>query len=131
MSSTKRKSNASTSTSAKKARIAHTAAIESVRSILLDTSNFAIPESADGTRRVLLELAQYARSLEEQVVASKPKEKTLEEVKAAAEKLCAAARSGIRKQMTVSFRSSRREDTRLTRRLVETILQNWFSKMDI
>jgi hypothetical protein len=103
MSTTKRKSDASASTSTKKARMTHTAAIESVRSILADTSNFTVPESDDETRRALLELARYARSLEEQVLASKPKEKSAMEVEGAAEKLRLAARSSIRKQMTVGL----------------------------
>ena len=76
--------------------------MEVVQSILTDTSNFAVPGGEKETRRVILELVQYARSLEEQVSGLKPKEKSAEEVRAAAEKLRVAARSGIRKQMTVS-----------------------------
>jgi nanoRNase/pAp phosphatase (c-di-AMP/oligoRNAs hydrolase) len=131
MSSTKRKSDASTSASTKKARKTHTAAIESVRSILADTGNFAVPEDSDETRRALLELALYARSLEEQVQASKPKEKTAEEVEAAADKLSAAVRSGIRKQMGVSILTVASLRYNLTHRLVEAILQNWFCQVDI
>ncbi|RDB19942.1 hypothetical protein Hypma_012854 [Hypsizygus marmoreus] len=100
MSSTKRKSDASTSASAKKARLANAAAAETVRSILADTANFSVPEGEAGMRKALVELAQYTRSLEKEVLASKPKEKSSEEIDAAAEKVRAAARSGIRKQMT-------------------------------
>ncbi|KAF8076719.1 hypothetical protein FPV67DRAFT_1406546 [Lyophyllum atratum] len=96
----KRKSGASTSASAKKARLAHAAAADSVRDILADTANFPVPEGEDEIRRSLLELAVYARSLEEQIEASKPKEMSPQQLNAAAEKLRAAARSGIRKQMT-------------------------------
>ncbi|KAF5388430.1 hypothetical protein D9615_000671 [Tricholomella constricta] len=100
MASTKRKSDASTSASAKKARPALDAAADSVRSILTDPTDFPVPQSEDAVRRLFLTLAQYARSLEEQVEASKPKERSTQELNAAAVKLRAAARSGIRKQMT-------------------------------
>lgn len=103
MSSTKRKSDASTSASAKKARLVHAATAERVKSILDHFTDFPIPDGPDNVRRTLIELATYARGLEEEVLASKPKEKTPEDLQAAAAKLRTAARSGIRKQMTVMY----------------------------
>ncbi|KAG5639697.1 hypothetical protein H0H81_005880 [Sphagnurus paluster] len=100
MSSTKRKSNASTSASTKKARLANEVAAESVRSVLAQPSDFLIPEGEVDVRRLILELAHYARSLEDQIESSKPKPMSAVEIGAAADKLRAAARSGIRKQMT-------------------------------
>ncbi|KAL0069155.1 hypothetical protein AAF712_003841 [Marasmius tenuissimus] len=71
-----------------------------VDAILSDASNYPIPDDEDLARSSFVELAKYARSLEEKVNASKPKEKSPAELEVAAEKLRAAARSGIKKQMT-------------------------------
>lgn len=65
MPAAKRKSDVSTSASSKKARLAHTAAADSVRDSLSDIANFSIPEGEDEIRRSLLQLALYTRSLEE------------------------------------------------------------------
>ncbi|KAG6910150.1 hypothetical protein DXG01_012909 [Tephrocybe rancida] len=101
-STTKRKSTAATTTTAKKARFAHTAAAESIEAIVKNPTDFSTPEGeADSdVRKYLLEMALYARSLEDQIQALKPKEKSPEEIQAAADKISTAARSGIRKQMT-------------------------------
>ncbi|KAL0578784.1 hypothetical protein V5O48_003196 [Marasmius crinis-equi] len=71
-----------------------------VDAILADASNYPIPSDDDLARSSLVELAKYARSLEAVIAGSKPKEKSPEELDAAAEKLRVAARSGIKKQMT-------------------------------
>ncbi|KAF9037816.1 hypothetical protein BDZ89DRAFT_1157256 [Hymenopellis radicata] len=90
----KRKSDASTSgPAAKKARLM-------VDAILADTSNYPVPEDDDDARQSLVELAKYARSLEDQIAASQPQAKSADQLEAAAEKLRKAARSGIKKQMT-------------------------------
>lgn len=112
MSSTKRKSDAKTTAAAKKARLAHSVAKENIESIVNDPDNFLIPESTKAIQKLLLEVALYARSIEEEIQASKPKVKTKEELKAAAEKLRNAARSGIRKQMTVSCYFTHNHHTR-------------------
>ncbi|KAG7088075.1 hypothetical protein E1B28_012106 [Marasmius oreades] len=93
--SRKRKSDsdAPTDTSAKKARLM-------VDAILADASNYPIPADDADARDSFIVLAKYARSLEEMVSGSKPKELSPEELEAAAEKLRVAARSGIKKQMT-------------------------------
>lgn len=103
MASEKRKSDASTSTSTKKARLAHVNAIETVESIVRGPDTFLVLTGAVALRKTLVELALYARSLEEAISESKPKPKTTEELEIAAAKLQKAARSGIRKQMTVGF----------------------------
>lgn len=112
MSSTKRKPDAKPTAAAKKARLAHSVAKENIESIVTDSDNFPIPESTKAIQKLLLEVALYARSLEEEIQASKPKAKTKEELEAAAEKLRNAARSGIRKQMTVSCYFTHNYNTR-------------------
>lgn len=104
--SKKRKSDASTS-GAKKAR---TGAASSpgqalVDAILANPTAYPVPDDADATRQALVDLATYARSLEGGggAGASKPAPKTKEQIEEAAEKVRKAARSGIRKQMTVSL----------------------------
>jgi len=99
-SSKKRKSDATTPAAAKKAKLAAVAHAETVESILSDEKNFELPESPTATRKMILGLAQYARTLEEEVDATKPKVLTRAELEAAAEKLANAVRSGIRKQLT-------------------------------
>ncbi|KAL0950181.1 hypothetical protein HGRIS_010174 [Hohenbuehelia grisea] len=97
----KRKSDASSSAAAKKARAQkdeETAQL--VERILSDTENFHMPEDTDAARDYITQLARYARGLEDTIAASKPKEKSPQEVAAAAEKLRNAAASGIKKQMT-------------------------------
>lgn len=74
-----------------------------VDAILSDTDNYPIPEDDEDARLSLVNLAKYARSLEDELAASKPQPKSSTQLEAAAEKLRSAARSGIKKQMTVSL----------------------------
>ena len=74
---------------------------DAVETILSDPTNFWISGDSNVTRATILELAQYARSLEEQVDAAKPKDKSPKGLQFAAAKLANAALSGIRKQLTV------------------------------
>lgn len=101
----KRKSEASSSGS-KKARTtkANASAQTLVAAILADSKAYPVSDDATVVRNSLVELAQYARALEQEVASGsgKPAPKTKEQIEAAAEKLRNAARSGIRKQMTVS-----------------------------
>jgi len=99
----KRKGDATAPAAAKKAKLAAVAHAETVESILSDAKNFELPESPTATRKMILELAKYARTLEEEVDATKPKALSRAELEAAAEKLANAAKSGIRKQLTVGF----------------------------
>ncbi len=96
----KRKSDTTSGAATKKTRLNLTA--DKVVTILADSKNYPVPEDPEASRAVFVELAQYARSLEEEIAGSKPKARTPEQVNAAAEKLKSAARSGIKKQMTVS-----------------------------
>ena len=100
----KRKGDATnTSAAAKRAKLATAAHAETVESILSDEEYFELPESPTATRKLILGLAQYARTLEEEVEATKPKALSQAELDAAAEKLANAVKSGIRKQLTVGF----------------------------
>jgi len=65
--------------------------------------NFELPDSPTTTRKMIIELAKYARALEEEVDATKPKALSQAELEAAAEKLANVVKSGIRKQLTVRF----------------------------
>ncbi|KAH9482354.1 hypothetical protein JR316_0004452 [Psilocybe cubensis] len=96
----KRKSDTITLAAAKKARLAEAAHSETVTNILSDASNYKFPSTPEAARELILELAQYARSLENEIDGYKPKAKSPAELVAAAEKLANAAKSGIRKQMT-------------------------------
>ncbi|KAF8897927.1 hypothetical protein BD779DRAFT_409859 [Infundibulicybe gibba] len=96
--SKKRKSGASgPANTAKKARLADAAS--TVQAILADPEAFTLPDE-DTVKQTLVELAFYARSLEEDIAGTKPVLKSSEQLDAAAVKLSTAARSGIRKQMT-------------------------------
>lgn len=97
-SSKKRKADASSSGTSKKARVS-TAAKELVASIVSDPSGYAFPEDEEDARGALVELARYARSLEEQIQSTV---KSPEKIQADAEKLSSAINKGIRKQMTVN-----------------------------
>ena len=100
----KRKSDATiTPAAAKKAKLAAAAHAETVENILSDEKDFEIPDSPSATRKMILGLAQYARNLEEEVDATKPKALTGAELEAASDKLANAVRSGIRKQLTVGY----------------------------
>lgn len=114
-SSTKRKSDAGTASSSKKARTSavnpHASAIALVTSIL-DTKNFTLPDDDDTITDIIVQLAQYARELEGNVAAaasdagpgsSATAVKSPAEMEKAVEKLRKAAVAGIKKQMSVSL----------------------------
>lgn len=96
--SKKRKSDASTGSKAKRARTGAAAAVDA---ILANPDSYDVPEDKDTARKLLVELAEYARSLEGALATSgsavQPKSK--EELEEAAEKVRKAAVSGIKKQM--------------------------------
>ncbi|KAJ2917483.1 hypothetical protein MD484_g2928, partial [Candolleomyces efflorescens] len=81
--------SASAGTASKKSKLGEEGA-DQVKEILADASN------ADSE---LLKLAQYARWLEEEITALKPKPKSADDIENEAEKLRASVRSGIVKQM--------------------------------
>ncbi|KAI0916339.1 hypothetical protein AcV5_003305 [Taiwanofungus camphoratus] len=100
-------------TSAKKARPSgtHASAVALVSTILANPDAYPIPEDDAAARRSLVELAQYARALEEDVAAagagpntgsgSIPNPVSIRaQLEEAAEKIRRAANSGIKKQMT-------------------------------
>ena len=67
-----------------------------------DATNYEIPDDDAEIRDTIIKLAQYVRSLEEEISASKPKEMSLQQLAAAATKIASAACSrGIKKQMSV------------------------------
>lgn len=105
---------------AKKTRggAAHAATVALVNSILANPKGYPISGNEEVVRKSLVELAKYARSLEEQVadagapvagssktVAAVKPAKSPAELEAAADKIRRAAQSGIKKQMTVRPRS--------------------------
>ncbi|CAA7258576.1 unnamed protein product [Cyclocybe aegerita] len=94
----KRKSDSTAASAAKKAKL--DARVQVVTSILSDATGFELPAGDASTRALILQLVQYARDLEQEVAALKPKAKSPQELAAAADKLANAARSGIRKQLT-------------------------------
>ena len=88
----KRKSDAgATASSSKKARgkDTHSGAIALVTGILADPTGYAIPEDDDAIRSIFVELAEYARALENQAVSgsSAATQKTEEQIADEAEKL--------------------------------------------
>ncbi|KAJ7661955.1 hypothetical protein DFH06DRAFT_1042855 [Mycena polygramma] len=95
MPATKRKSDGASGSRAKKSKNApdHTEAKELV-DILLEGDEVVITASEART------VADYARWLEGEIVAMKPKEKSADEINQAAEKLRSACVSGIKKQMS-------------------------------
>ncbi|KAI0371868.1 hypothetical protein BV20DRAFT_1015858 [Pilatotrama ljubarskyi] len=121
MSSSKRKADESAPAPAKKARgnAAHAATVALVNSILANPKSYPISGDEQVVRKSLVDLATYARTLEQQVAAltgpaapvassskavaqaapAKPA-KTQAELEEAAEKIRRAAQSGIKKQMT-------------------------------
>lgn len=103
----KRKADGASTSASKKARSTTTFVTQAlVASILANPKEYPIPDDDDDIRKALVDLATYARGLEEEIDASKPKAKTAGEIAAAVEKLRSAAVSGIKKQMGVSFFSS-------------------------
>jgi hypothetical protein len=107
--STKRKSDASTAASKKARTSAHAPVKALVTTILANINTYPISNNESETRDTIVHLAQYTRSLEEELAGgggrgagpSKPTLKTMEQLEEAAQKIEKAARSGIRKQMTV------------------------------
>lgn len=104
----KRKSDALASSSNKKARIDTSNAEALVHSILSNPSDYVIPDNDDDIRQSFVDLANYASYLRDSVVSVQqagssvaPASKTPEQLADAAEKVAKAARSGIKKQMTV------------------------------
>ncbi|KAJ7240544.1 hypothetical protein C8J57DRAFT_1478165 [Mycena rebaudengoi] len=98
--SRKRKSDSAPSGSNKLARTdAGGAAL--VAAILANKRAYPIAEDEDTTRAAFVQLANYARSLEQDVVtaAAAPPPKSEQEIEAAAEKLRVAAVRGIKKSM--------------------------------
>ena len=99
---------------------AQAATVALMNSILANPKGYPISASEDVVRKSLVDLATYARHLEEQLgvgsgapaaspvagsskpAAAKAKARSQEDLEAAAEKLRKAAASGIKKQMTVS-----------------------------
>jgi len=51
-------------------------AAETVEAILADSNNYPVPQDADAVRESFVGLAFYARGLEEEIAALKPKAKT-------------------------------------------------------
>jgi hypothetical protein len=98
----KRKAAESSAAANKKAKLAEEGATQ-VEAILSDALGFAIPDDEKDIRAEMLRLAQYARSLEDEIASTKPKEKSDDEVAEEVEKLAAAVRSGIKKQLSVCF----------------------------
>jgi hypothetical protein len=66
-----------------------------------DASNYPVPSSENAIRTSFLELAHYARFLEDQLAKSKPAKKSPQDLSAAVGMLKSAAVSGIKKQMSV------------------------------
>ncbi|KAJ7822952.1 hypothetical protein B0H13DRAFT_1919869 [Mycena leptocephala] len=95
MSTTKRKSDGAGGSRTKKSKNApdHTEAKELIDTVL-DGDGGALDASEART------IAEYARWLEGEVAAMKPKERSPEDIARAAEKLRSACVSGIKKQMT-------------------------------
>ena len=98
----KRKSGTTSTAASKKAKLSIDAQADTVDRILSDVTNYEIPDDDAEIRDTTIKLAQYARSLEEEISASKPKEMSPQQLAAAAAKIASAACSGIKKQMSVS-----------------------------
>ena len=67
-----------------------------------DTTNYEIPDDDAEIRNTIIKLAQYMRSLEEEISALKPKEMSLQQLAVVATKIASATCScGIKKKMSV------------------------------
>ena len=96
------------STSKKARASAHQDGPTLVKAILAKPDTYPILDDEDAVRRQFVELAQYARDLEEDLQSASPPPKTMtpDQLEAAVEKVRKAAHSGIKKQMGVcSFRT--------------------------
>lgn len=100
---TKRKSTGTSGRASKKTRTENNydATRAVVSDILADPDAYPVPEDDVEIRKLLVDLAQYARALEGQVAASAPQEVSKEDLEAATEKIRKAAAAGIKKQMSV------------------------------
>lgn len=100
---TKRKSTGTSGRPSKKTRTEnnHDVTRAVVSDILADPDAYPVPEDDVEIRKLLVNLAQYARALEGQVAASASQEKSKENLEAATEKIRKAAAAGIKKQMSV------------------------------
>lgn len=107
--------DAGSSQPAKRSRTTHTATIALMNSILANPRGYPISASEEIVRKSLVDLATYARHLEQQLVgpaapvagsskaaASSKPPRSPADLAAAADKLRKAAVSGIKKQMSVS-----------------------------
>ncbi|KIK96133.1 hypothetical protein PAXRUDRAFT_826288 [Paxillus rubicundulus Ve08.2h10] len=105
MPAAKRKSDADAGASgSKKARTSHADAKALVKAILAKPDTYPILDDDDALRRLFVELARYAKDLEEEIQdgggSSPPKTLTPDQLQAAIEKIRKAANSGIKKQMS-------------------------------
>ncbi|KAH7887395.1 hypothetical protein F5I97DRAFT_824347 [Phlebopus sp. FC_14] len=109
MLSEKRKSDAGecSSSKSKKTRHNYADAKALVKAILANTESYPILDDTDAIRRSFVQLAQYARYLEEELLGQgagaatpAPKTMTPEQLQAAVEKIRKAANSGITKQVS-------------------------------
>lgn len=131
--STKRKSDTSAASS-KRARTNTDATVQAlIDSILASKPAYSVPDDPEQIKDALVQLAQYARSLEEELVkgSSKTAPKTQEQLEEAAEKIARMARSGITKQMTVGLFHPIRQLFSDQSDTVETDLQGRQGKMGI
>ncbi|KAG1873594.1 hypothetical protein DFJ58DRAFT_759142 [Suillus subalutaceus] len=100
----KRKSDAEEASSSKKSRTSHSSAKALIKTILAHPDTYPIPDDDEDIRQSLVELAQYAKELEQNLqqreAGSTPKAMSADQLAAAVEKIRKAANSGIKKQMT-------------------------------
>ncbi|KAG2141602.1 hypothetical protein BD769DRAFT_1427394 [Suillus cothurnatus] len=100
----KRKSDAEQASFSKKPRTSHSSAKALIRTILAHPDTYPIPDEDEDIRQSLVELAEYANELEQNIqqrgADSAPKAMSADQVAAAVEKIRKAANSGIKKQMT-------------------------------
>ncbi|KAG2013240.1 hypothetical protein CC2G_010173 [Coprinopsis cinerea AmutBmut pab1-1] len=95
----KRKAEESAAAASKKLKLVEEGASK-VEAILKDASTFEVPEGDDEVRKEMLQLAQYARMLEDELAALKPKPKSAEDLAKEVDKLASVICSGIKKQMS-------------------------------
>ncbi|KAG1735001.1 hypothetical protein EDB19DRAFT_1725498 [Suillus lakei] len=97
----KRKSDAGEASSSKKSRTSRSSAKALIKTILAHPDTYPIPDDDDDIRQSLVELAQYARELEQDMQqGGAPKAMSADQLAVAVEKIRKAANSGIKKQMT-------------------------------
>jgi hypothetical protein len=147
MPAAKRKSDADAgASSSKKARTSHADAKALVKAILAKPNTYPILDDDDALRRSLVQLARYAKDLDEELQggesSSSPKTLTPEQLQAAVEKIRKAANSGIKKQMSVCSSGSFLALSCHVRMLsdvvggsilmsVESLMQDWLFQMGL